>query len=59
MCASANLKAMRVVFDTNLVMSAFFWRGSQFKCPADCDRKPVVAIINPPLLAEYDELLPD
>lgn len=48
---------MKVVFDTNVVASASFWRGP----PLDCLRAWVQcrceAVVSPPLLAEYHETI--
>jgi putative PIN family toxin of toxin-antitoxin system len=46
---------MRVVFDTNVVVSACFWRGAPFDCLAAWAKGRCVAAISPPLLAEYEE----
>jgi putative PIN family toxin of toxin-antitoxin system len=46
---------VRVVFDTNVVMSACFWRGAPFDCLAAWGDRRFVAVISPPVLAEYEE----
>jgi len=46
---------MRVVFDTNVVVSACFWRGAPFACLSLWGQKHLFAAISPPLLAEYEE----
>lgn len=46
---------MRVVFDTNVVVSACFWRGAPFECLAAWGTHRFVAALSPPLLAEYEE----
>lgn len=46
---------MRVVFDTNVVVSACFWRGPPFECLAAWATARVRAAISPPLLTEYEE----
>jgi putative PIN family toxin of toxin-antitoxin system len=46
---------MRVVFDTNVVVSACFWRGAPFECLAGWGQQRLVAAISPPLLVEYEE----
>jgi uncharacterized protein len=46
---------MRVVFDTNVVVSACFWRGAPFDCLAAWGTRRFVAALSPPLLAEYEE----
>ena len=46
---------MKVVFDTNVVVSACFWRGAPFECLAMWGRRELTAAISPPLLVEYEE----
>jgi putative PIN family toxin of toxin-antitoxin system len=46
---------MRVVLDTNVVVSACFWRGPPHDCLVAWARLRFVAAISPPLLAEYEE----
>lgn len=46
---------MRVVFDTNVVVSACFWRGAPFECLAAWGARRIQASISPPLLTEYEE----
>jgi len=46
---------MRLVFDTNVVVSACFWRGAPFECLARWAKGEAVALISPPLLVEYAE----
>lgn len=46
---------MRVVFDTNVVVSACFWQGAPFECLAAWGTKRIRAAVSPPLLAEYEE----
>lgn len=46
---------MRVVFDTNVVVSGCFWRGAPFECLGLWGRGHLLAAISPPLLAEYEE----
>lgn len=46
---------MRVVFDTNVVLSACFRRGAPFECLAAWGNRQVAAAVSPPLLAEYEE----
>lgn len=45
----------RMVFDTNVVVSACFWRGAPFDCLSLWASKEVEAFISPPLLTEYEE----
>ena len=47
---------MRVVFDTNVVVSACFWRGAPFDCLAGWAKARYQTVISPPLLAEYEEV---
>lgn len=46
---------MKVVFDTNVVVSACFWRGAPHECLSAWGQQRVLAAISPPLLAEYEE----
>lgn len=46
---------MKVVFDTNVVVSACFWRGAPFNCLSAWASQRCLAVISPPLLAEYEE----
>jgi putative PIN family toxin of toxin-antitoxin system len=46
---------MRVVFDTDAVVSACFWRGAPFDCLAAWGTRRFQAALSPPLLAEYEE----
>ena len=48
---------MRVVFDTNVVASATFWRGAPFDCLAAWANGRCEAIVSPALLAEYQETI--
>lgn len=48
---------MRIVFDTNVVVSACLWRGAPFDCLAAWAAGRCCAAISPPLLAEYEETL--
>ena len=48
---------MRVVFDTNVVASATFWRGAPFDCLATWAQGRCEAIVSPALLAEYQETI--
>ena len=47
---------MKVVFDTNVVVSACFWRGAPFDSLAAWAQGRVQAAISPPLLAEYEDV---
>ena len=46
---------MKVVFDTNVVVSASFWRGAPFACLAAWAQGRCAAAVSPGLLAEYHE----
>ena len=48
---------MKVVFDTNVVASASFWRGPPFDCLAAWAQGRCVAAVSSPLLAEYHEIM--
>lgn len=48
---------MKVVFDTNVVASATFWRGKPFDCLAAWAQGRCEAIVSPALLAEYHETI--
>ena len=44
---------MKAVFDTNVVVSASFWRGKPFDCLTAWARGRCRAFVSPQLLAEY------
>jgi hypothetical protein len=44
-----------VVFDTNIVASASFWRGKPFDCLSRWANGRCEAIVSPPVLSEYFE----
>ncbi|MDD5138763.1 MAG: putative toxin-antitoxin system toxin component, PIN family [Verrucomicrobiales bacterium] len=46
---------MKVVFDTNVIASASFWRGAPFDCLAAWAQGRCVAVVSSSLLAEYHE----
>jgi len=46
---------VKVVFDTNVVASASFWRGAPFDCLAAWAQGRCEAVVSPALLAEYHE----
>jgi len=48
---------VRVVFDTNVVVSASFWRGAPFDCLAAWAQGRCEAAVSPALLAEYHETI--
>lgn len=49
--------ALRVVFDTNVVVSASFWKSSPFQCLAAWAEGKCEAVISPQILAEYHETM--
>jgi putative PIN family toxin of toxin-antitoxin system len=46
-----------VVFDTNVVASACFWRGAPFDCLRARAQRRCEAAVSPALLAEYHETI--
>lgn len=48
---------MKVVFDTNVVASASFWRGAPFDCLAAWAQGRCEAVVSSALLAEYQETM--
>jgi len=44
---------MKVVFDTNVVASASFWRGKPYDCLAAWARGEIAVYVSPQLLSEY------
>jgi putative PIN family toxin of toxin-antitoxin system len=48
---------VKVVFDTNVVASASFWRGAPFDCLAGWAQGRCEAVVSPALLAEYHETI--
>jgi len=48
---------VKVVFDTNVVASASFWRGPPFDCLRAWVQRRCEAVVSPPLLAEYHETI--
>jgi putative PIN family toxin of toxin-antitoxin system len=48
---------LKVVFDTNVVASATFWRGAPFDCLSRWANGQCEAIVSPELLAEYHETI--
>jgi putative PIN family toxin of toxin-antitoxin system len=46
---------VKAVFDTNVVVSASFWRGAPFDCLAAWAQNRCEAAVSPALLAEYHE----
>jgi uncharacterized protein len=46
-----------VVFDTNVVVSASFWRGAPFDCLAAWAQGRCEAVVSAALLAEYHETI--
>jgi putative PIN family toxin of toxin-antitoxin system len=48
---------VKVVFDTNVVASATFWRGAPFDCLAAWAQGRCEAVVSPAVLAEYHETI--
>ena len=48
---------MKVVFDTNVVASAGFWRGAPFDCLSRWANGKCEANVSPELIAEYHETI--
>ncbi|MGD0816351.1 MAG: putative toxin-antitoxin system toxin component, PIN family [Verrucomicrobiota bacterium] len=48
---------MKVVFDTNVVASASFWRGSPLDCLCAWAKGRCEAVVSPALPAEYQETI--
>jgi putative PIN family toxin of toxin-antitoxin system len=48
---------LKVVFDTNVVASATFWRGAPFDCLLRWTKGQCEAVVSPELLAEYHETI--
>jgi putative PIN family toxin of toxin-antitoxin system len=48
---------VKVVFDTNVVASASFWRGTPFDCLIAWAQGRCEAAVSPALLAEYHEII--
>jgi putative PIN family toxin of toxin-antitoxin system len=48
---------VKVVFDTNVVASASFWRGAPFDCLAAWAQGRCEAVVSSALLAEYQETM--
>jgi putative PIN family toxin of toxin-antitoxin system len=46
---------VKVVFDTNVVISASFWQGTPFDCLAAWAQGRFEVYVSPALLAEYHE----
>ena len=46
---------MNVVLDTNVVVSACFWKGPPHQCLVAWAEGKFQAFVSPPLLAEYEE----
>ena len=48
---------MRVVLDTNVVVSGTFWTGTSFKILNLVDQNRITLIVSRPILEEYDEII--
>ncbi|MCC7376520.1 MAG: putative toxin-antitoxin system toxin component, PIN family [Verrucomicrobiales bacterium] len=47
----------RVVLDTNVVVSACLWRGPSSRCLEAWSQGGFLALVSPPMLAEYADVL--
>ena len=47
---------MRAVLDTNVVVSACFWRGAPFDCLKGYAGAVYEAVVSPPLVIEYERV---
>lgn len=50
---------MKAVFDTNILISAVFWRGSPYRCLLAAQAGLVNLYLSPPILAELERVLQD
>ncbi len=48
---------MKVVLDTNVVVSGTFWTGESFKVIENIDKNNIQIITSLPILKEYDKIL--
>lgn len=48
---------MKIVLDTNQLISAFFWNGNERKVLEKCRAKELVLLISPDILGELDTVL--
>jgi putative PIN family toxin of toxin-antitoxin system len=48
---------MKIVLDTNVLISAFFWNGNERKVLEKCRAKELDLLISPEILAELDAVL--
>jgi len=48
---------VRVVFDTNILVSGHFWKGSPYRCLLAVEAGLAVMVLSDPILAELDEKL--
>lgn len=48
---------MKVVFDTNILVSALFWRGAPYRCLSAVEAGLAELIISPPILDELRNVL--
>jgi len=53
----AVVPKLRILFDTNVVVSAAFWQGAPFQCLAAWAEGKCEAVISPQILAEYHETM--
>lgn len=48
---------MRAVFDTNILVSAVFWRGAPYRCLLAAQAGIVELMLSEPILSEYQRVL--
>jgi predicted nucleic acid-binding protein len=48
---------VRVVFDTNILVSAHFWNGPPYRCVLATEAGLVALVLSDPILAEFAEKL--
>ncbi len=48
---------MRIVLDTNILVSAFFWEGNESKIVRKCEKGELISITSPEILDELERVL--
>lgn len=48
---------MKVVLDTNVVVSGTFWTGASFKVVSLIDKEKIIMIVTLPILREYEKVV--
>lgn len=51
------MEAVRVVFDTNILVSAHFWKGPPYRCLLAVEAGLAVLVLSDPILTELGEKL--